>query len=401
MIPEAFKTSVRAALGHLHNHSALEGSALATHLANEGTPLSGPALRQILLDALERLKPARSTPSTLAESRRYRHLVLRYVEGWNRDQIARELMVSPRQASRDHEQAIDQLAEMLWGRRAACRPSTGGSTTGMTAANGVDGQADLLGVLRGSLATLEDIFRERNVRLTVSLPDLLAPVAISPDFLRQCLLHLFSYAAEIGSGGVLVISAADVAEGVVTRIEIAGQTEPTTQRKVGGTEADELFEFGARLLEGQGGAVRRDRENDGPRVLTIILPPARQSRVLVVDDNPDIVDLFRRYLRGEPYRLIQAMTGVSALRLARELQPNLIILDVMLPSHDGWDVLRELRSCQELKTTPVVVCSVLPEIALAREFGVTDFLIKPVTRQSLLAVLERWCPAQAAHPAPP
>jgi len=87
--------------------------------------------------------------------------------------------------------------------------------------------------------------------------------------------------------------------------------------------------------------------------------------------------------------LVQARSSERAVRLARDLQPDVVILDVLMPSHDGWEILQTLRSESRTTNLQVVICSVIPDQALAASLGVTDFLAKPVTRQALLDLLAR------------
>ena len=85
--------------------------------------------------------------------------------------------------------------------------------------------------------------------------------------------------------------------------------------------------------------------------------PSREATVLVVDDNPDIVDLVRRYLTGSGYRLLQARAPPTTLDLARTAHPDVITLDVMLPSQDGGQIFTELRAderTQEIGTALAV-----------------------------------------------
>jgi CheY-like chemotaxis protein len=136
---------------------------------------------------------------------------------------------------------------------------------------------------------------------------------------------------------------------------------------------------------------------DGEEIV-LVLPPIPLHTVLVVDDNPDVVSLFQRYLRGEPYRVVQATSGEVAHRLATALRPDVLVLDVMLPSQDGWEGLQRLRDDPATRAIPVVVCSVLPERDLALSLGVAEFLAKPVMRTALIATLERWCPPRGTRP---
>jgi CheY-like chemotaxis protein len=135
-------------------------------------------------------------------------------------------------------------------------------------------------------------------------------------------------------------------------------------------------------------------------VVTLTLPVVRPVTVLLVDDNPDTRRLFRRYLSGANYRAIEAGDGRHALELARQARPGAIVLDVMLPSQDGWEILQALRNDLTTEHIPVVVCSVLHQEELAEALGATAYLAKPVSRDALLAALRRALSRPARSPAP-
>jgi CheY-like chemotaxis protein len=124
--------------------------------------------------------------------------------------------------------------------------------------------------------------------------------------------------------------------------------------------------------------------------------------VLVIDDNQATHELFERYLVPHFYEVLHAHTGPEALRLAAQARPDIVILDVMMPSMDGWQVLRELAENPATATIPVVVCSVLNEPELASSLGACGYIKKPVDRLELLATLARLqnptAPAGAARP---
>src|SRR5579884_246970 len=123
-------------------------------------------------------------------------------------------------------------------------------------------------------------------------------------------------------------------------------------------------------------------------VAQLTLPTAETPVVLVVDDNADVLSLFRRYL-GTLYDVHPATNGEQALRLAGQVHPDVITLDVMMPSQDGWEVLQMLKNDPSTAHIPVVVCSVLRERELALSLGAAEFLAKPVTAEHLRAALQR------------
>jgi CheY-like chemotaxis protein len=117
------------------------------------------------------------------------------------------------------------------------------------------------------------------------------------------------------------------------------------------------------------------------------LPRVTPTRVLVVDDNPAIQQLFERYLAPQQYDVIHARSGSEALRLAEEMQPSVITLDVMMPTMDGWQVLRALQQNPATAHIPIVVCSVLNEPEIALSLGARAYLKKPIDRLTLVETL--------------
>jgi CheY-like chemotaxis protein len=407
---QSLAQQVRDALAHLHDLFYLESHPLASELADGGDPLSGAALRQLLLDAIDGLKPRDHPQYSSADWRRYRHLVLRYLDGHSMEQIERELQISARQASRDHQKAIDALATHfalhLSRRKRDAPPGAQDRVPDLRVeidlelavhevAPAACTNADLLEILQGAIRTLQKLARGHHVFFDLNLPDTLSPVAIDPVTLRQLLLHFLTYAIEMKRSGTIRIDAANRPTGISLSVVLESSREVGTRTSASvktGEGMTDLYEMGRRLLESQGGAVELVSRGSGAAQISIFLPPSRQTTVLVIDDNPDVVELFRRFLRGEPYRLLQATTGATALQLAEAVHPDIIILDVVMPSQDGWDILASLQSALGQEETPVIICSVLAERTLAYTLGAADFLAKPVTRQALLSALERWSP---------
>jgi signal transduction histidine kinase/DNA-binding response OmpR family regulator len=109
--------------------------------------------------------------------------------------------------------------------------------------------------------------------------------------------------------------------------------------------------------------------------------------VLVIDDNEDSRDVLRRTLQDDGYRVATAPSGEEGLTLARELQPDLILLDIMMPGLDGWSVLRRLKSDSQLRTIPVVMVTVVDDqVRMGFALGAAEYLIKPLDRERLLEV---------------
>jgi CheY-like chemotaxis protein len=123
-------------------------------------------------------------------------------------------------------------------------------------------------------------------------------------------------------------------------------------------------------------------------------PPATGERrhaslVLVVDDDPAVRDLMGRYLAREGFRVATAAGGEEGLRLARDLQPAAITLDVLMPGMDGWSVLGALKTDAATADIPVVMLTIVDDRHLGYALGAAEYLTKPIDRERLLAVLAR------------
>jgi len=111
--------------------------------------------------------------------------------------------------------------------------------------------------------------------------------------------------------------------------------------------------------------------------------------ILVIDDDPDVRQLLQRHLSAEGFRVLTAAGGEEGLRIAREVRPRAITLDVMMPGMDGWSVLTELKKDPRLAQIPVVLCTILDDKNLGFALGASEFLTKPVDRAQLVALLRK------------
>jgi len=125
------------------------------------------------------------------------------------------------------------------------------------------------------------------------------------------------------------------------------------------------------------------------RPLTLDLSTAGQV-VLVIDDELAARELLKKYLESLGYRAVLAADGEEGLRLAREIKPDVITLDLLMPGLDGWRVLSALKGTPELASIPVVVASVLEEKNTGYALGASDYLTKPIERDELERVLTRY-----------
>jgi signal transduction histidine kinase/CheY-like chemotaxis protein len=123
--------------------------------------------------------------------------------------------------------------------------------------------------------------------------------------------------------------------------------------------------------------------------------PDGAPAVLVIDDDPTVHDLVQRFLNKEDLKMISARSGEEGIRLARELRPAVITLDVLMPGMDGWAVLAELKADPVLSEIPVIMLTIMDEKQMGYALGAADYLTKPIDWDRLAAVLKRY---ECEHP---
>ena len=120
--------------------------------------------------------------------------------------------------------------------------------------------------------------------------------------------------------------------------------------------------------------------------------------MLVIDDDPTQRDLIQRFLSKEGFCVRTAARGETGLRLARQLRPAAITLDVMMPGMDGWAVLAALKADRELRDIPVIMLTMVDDPDRGFALGAAEFATKPVDRARLSEILKKYaCP----HPLVP
>jgi signal transduction histidine kinase/CheY-like chemotaxis protein len=163
-----------------------------------------------------------------------------------------------------------------------------------------------------------------------------------------------------------------------------------------------------RLVEAQGGRIELQSAPGVGSRFTVVLPvegvvvptelplneavPAAEASgdVLVVEDDAGAVRLLRTYLESEGISMRVAGDAETALAMARRSPPSAIVLDVLLPGIDGWDVLRALKGDDMLRDIPVIMVTVVDEREVGFALGAVDYFLKPVSRNALMARLARY-----------
>jgi len=239
-----------------------------------------------------------------------------------------------------------------------------------------DSSTDVREVITSVVETTSRLASSHGVTIKLELTQSIPSVSVGRTVLRQLVLQIFSEFIVQLPGTVLTVT-----------VTASNATIETLISAVGTMTHAPNFELSQRLARSQKASLLVE-EARGAIKIRLTLPVQRAPTLLLVDDNPDLGLLFRRYLSNTGYQLVHVRTADRCLRVARELLPHITVLDVLLPSHDGWEILAALRADPVTANLRVVICSVIPDHALALSLGVTEFLAKPVTRQAVAALLE-------------
>ena len=310
--------------------------------------------------------------------------------------IAEELGISERKAYYALERASDAVATILGDlmedpvRGVAPAPATAPDSTAVarvrrelsrlanTQAQDVELRRLLEEVVRGLVPLAE------SCGVQVALHTECGPLRVAAKrvLLRQAYLNLLSYAIENSQDRLVDITLAERNDRI--HVEITTQLpDATNVSPEGGPLA-----VATEIIEALGLGWERTPNEDGRTTVVVHLDRAQQKVVLVVDDHEGVIALMRRYLRNQPYVVHGASDAEEAARLVAEVQPDVIILDIMLPYQDGWEVLESIRSSRTACQKPVIVCSIINDPQLATAMGAAAFLLKPVDRAGLLQALE-------------
>jgi signal transduction histidine kinase/CheY-like chemotaxis protein len=280
--------------------------------------------------------------------------------------------------------------------------------------------------------TIEPLADKNGNQIVVDLQPAISMVRADPMRLRQTLLNLASNANKFTEKGAITIrvrrqtidnvpwidfAVSDTGVGM-TGEQVARlfqdfvQVDASSTRKYGGTGLG--LAISRRLARMMGGDILVESMPGHGSTFTIRLPDtaadAKEDRgaaapgqprpaqpadekplVLVIDDDPTVCSITQRFLSREGFDVVTADGGKEGLRLARELHPGAITLDVVMPDLDGWTVLSALKGDPELADIPVILVTIVDEKQRGYALGAVDYMIKPVDRARLIALLRTLC----------
>jgi len=297
---------------------------------------------------------------------------------------------------------------------------------------------EVLPLIKEVLSTVGPLAAQNGNKLSCEAGPELGAITSDATKLRQSMFNLLSNACKFTQQGQITVRAFLAAPEGLTEpwlhiaVEDTGigispeqqlrifnefiQAEENTTRKYGGTGLG--LALSRRFCQMLGGDIRLRSELGQGSVFTMVLPltpplqpeephvqavlpeapflPAPiEGPVLLIDDDPFLLNALSRLLTLDGHDVVTASDGAQGLRLAAEKRPGLIVLDVMMPQLDGWSVLKALKADPALSAIPVVMLTILDEVEKGLALGASDYLFKPIDRSRLAQALRRFRPADA------
>jgi CheY-like chemotaxis protein len=411
MTADEFLHHLHHALNHLYEPDRLRQNPLAEAFRVANRFDTFVAMQRILIDAIQSFEPAADEPAESMAWEIYEPLYYRYVHQLTQSQVAKQIGMSVRHLRRKEHVAVEVLAGHLWKEFNLEAESRTYEEVHSPLAHGQDAPtvsdelawlrdaplenpADL-GRILAEAQRLAQVHADRHLtELDLSIADDLPSLAVHEVVLSQTLLGLLGVAIHRASGGRVYVTAEQQHRKVQIRISGARSATASHHAPDDDQASLKLARQLTSLCRGQLDIV------DDERLFCarLTLPLLEQLPVLVIDDNADTLQLLRRYSAGSRYHLFTTQDPETALVLAVQHRPEIIVLDVMMPGMDGWKVLTQLRQHPSTEQIPIVVCTILPQRETALSLGASGFVRKPVTRRSFLVALDDQLDAVATRP---
>jgi PAS domain S-box-containing protein len=288
---------------------------------------------------------------------------------------------------------------------------------------------DIESVIQNVVSTIQPLVDKNSNMLKVQCPDYLGTMHSDLTKVRQTLFNLLSNACKFTEQGTIrlevshetedgnrwvIFTVRDTGIGMTEKqmeklFQAFSQAHASAGGDYGGTGLG--LAITRRFCQMMGGEVTAKSEYGVGSTFTLRLPteckisgiiqeaaaeprlePTSQEfgTVLVIDDEPTVRDLMKRLLSKEGFGVQTASGGEEGIRLARELLPNAITLDVLMPGMDGWSVLSALKADPELNDIPVILVTIIDDKSLGYSLGASDYLTKPINRERLVTVLKKY-----------
>jgi len=390
LIPDDFVEQVKDALSNLYNIPELLKTSLNDYHASDNQQSSAHRLRRELVEAIESMNPGKSVSMRSNVARLYNLMHLHYVGDMTLQETAHELGISQRQAYRDLRRGQENIASILWHNRqhstTPLKPAMSPSIhepMEATKLSSIESEItriernfsniDITSILRLAIKAVQQLADQKGIQLDVILPDEPVHLSTNKAIAQQILINLLSQTIQRADTPSLIIQLTTNDHNAELKIGYSGTTQHDTL----------ISPVIIRLME----QVRWSSQSSDTELRLHL--NGHGARVLIIDDNEGLVDLLHHYISTNVYQVYTAHNGIEGLKIASSLQPDAIIMDLMMPDMDGWELLQHLRTHADTRNIPVIICSVIHDPELAYSLGADDFIAKPVNKDQILNALKK------------
>jgi len=245
-----------------------------------------------------------------------------------------------------------------------------------------------------------------NSQFELDFPDNLLPVYVDSDKITQALLALLENAVKFSpEESTINLSIKQNEEETVFSVSDRGKGIPEESLELVFDKFHQVEDsihhskygmgFGLyivkSIIEAHGGWVKAGTREGGGSVLTFGIPAKKELVVLIVDDDPDIVQLISMQVALKGHKTLSALGGEEGVKVAREELPDVILLDLMMPEFDGFAVLKALKVYEETKDIPVIAVTAKADEESAKEvleLGAVECVTKPYDFAEILKLIE-------------
>ncbi len=280
------------------------------------------------------------------------------------------------------------------------------------------GEVNISDLITSVMSTAAGLVKDKPITLKQEVAPNLPTIRADPMRIRQVLINLLSNAAKFTEKGEIIVKAeldkttapgqafvlvsvTDTGPGISPEDQAKlfqpfSQVDASLTRKVGGSGLGLSICY--HLIQMHQGRIGVHSALGKGSTFYFAVPvfvkeptisKDASKTILAVDDDPQVLNLYDRYLRPKGFQVISLTDPTKTRDRVKQVKPFAIILDIMMPGHNGWRVLEDLKSDAETRTVPIIICSILDEEEKGFSLGAADYLVKPIAEEDLLSALDR------------
>ncbi|MCC6259389.1 MAG: response regulator [Anaerolineales bacterium] len=280
-------------------------------------------------------------------------------------------------------------------------------------------EVNMTDITNSVISTMSGLIKDKPIQLKRIIEPDLPTVRADAIRIRQVMINLLSNAAKFTDEGDITVhvgarpgpngrmevqvNVTDSGTGISKEdqaklFQAFSQVDDSPTRKTGGTGLG--LSICQNLVNMHGGRIWVDSELGRGSTFSFTLPLYKKQTeagstiagnriILSIDDDPQVIGLYERYLQPQGYQVIALTDPNQAVERIKQLKPFAVTLDIMMPGIDGWQVLDQIKADSETRNTQVIICSIIEDLEKGFSLGASDYLVKPILEDDLVNSLDR------------